>query len=68
MSRSVLPFDYFPGIFPECMEQTDRVNIWKGGETQGLSNLKKRIDIEEVVRKVIPPHQIGISVVFTHVR
>ena len=49
-SRSALPFDYFPGIFPECMEQTDRVNNWKGGETQGLSNLKKRLDIEEMVR------------------
>ena len=52
VSRSVLPFGYFPGIFPECMEQTDRVNNWKGGEAQGLSNLKKRLDIEEMVRKV----------------
>ena len=41
---------FYSAIFPECHEQTERVNKWLGGETQALSLLQKRLHVEEMVR------------------
>jgi hypothetical protein len=34
---------------PECVEQNDRINNWKGGETQALRLFEHRLKVEEMV-------------------
>ncbi|CAC5360560.1 CRY [Mytilus coruscus] len=35
------------GVFPDCKEQNNRINEWKGGETKALDLLEKRLAIEK---------------------
>ena len=37
------------GVEPECVEQNDRVNNWKGGETQAIKLFTHRLQVEEMV-------------------
>ncbi|CAG2244399.1 CRY [Mytilus edulis] len=35
------------GVFPDCKEQNNRINEWKGGESKALDLLEKRLAIEK---------------------